>query len=335
MHQRITTALLLLSSFFLGCFLSFYVYAGFACTTSPLSVSGQGAEQLVEQRVQQRIQELEKEYKEKERALLGKLALAGQPSQDIEGDKDGECPSKEPLFPPEHFKKFLVDMATVSKEDFVQHLDPGVPLDPSQEGGDTVLLLYSNHRAKPDKMNKSNQHLSMPEAVENCAQLNLILADHGGSRHQCFAIMPQYESYHIQRWMRVDENGKYGPEHDLRMVSRGQTDNGMDRFRPPPNFKTRQHWTWLYENYFPNLDASLQELQPILDEVATKDKTVIVMVCNFGQSELLMNFVCSARQRGFADRLNNILVFTTDKETTDIAKALGLKTYFDERVSES
>jgi hypothetical protein len=46
-----------------------------------------------------------------------------------------------------------------------------------------------------------------------------------------------------------------------------------------------------------------------------------------GQSELLINFVCSARRRGFD--LGHILVFPSDEETKEIAEGLGLATYFD------
>ena len=53
------------------------------------------------------------------------------------------------------------------------------------------------------------------------------------------------------------------------------------------------------------------------------------MVCNFGQAELLMNFVCSAKSRGLD--VSNILVFTTDQETTDLVTALGLTAYYDQR----
>ena len=38
-----------------------------------------------------------------------------------------------------------------------------------------------------------------------------------------------------------------------------------------------------------------------------KGKTVIVMTCNRGQSELLMDFACSARARGLD--LQNVVVF--------------------------
>jgi hypothetical protein len=50
---------------------------------------------------------------------------------------------------------------------------------------------------------------------------------------------------------------------------------------------------------------------------------------NAGQSELLSNFVCAARSRGFD--IGNVLVFPTDEETNKLARGLGLATYFDEK----
>ena len=54
------------------------------------------------------------------------------------------------------------------------------------------------------------------------------------------------------------------------------------------------------------------------------------MLCNHGQSVLLINFVCSARARNID--LSNLLVFTTDLETTDLVTSLGLTAYYDQGV---
>lgn len=54
------------------------------------------------------------------------------------------------------------------------------------------------------------------------------------------------------------------------------------------------------------------------------------MFCNFGQAELLLNFVCNAHAKGLEETLANILVFVTDQETHDVAHALGLTVFFDE-----
>ena len=49
------------------------------------------------------------------------------------------------------------------------------------------------------------------------------------------------------------------------------------------------------------------------------------------QSELLMNFVCSAKARGID--ISAVLVFATDEETKELAEGLGLAVFFDRVVS--
>ena len=55
------------------------------------------------------------------------------------------------------------------------------------------------------------------------------------------------------------------------------------------------------------------------------------MTVNKGQSELLMNFICSARYRGLD--LQNVILFPTDQFSKDIADSLDLATFYHEEVS--
>jgi hypothetical protein len=238
------------------------------------------------------------------------------------------------LFPAEAVGRYAVAMARAPKQEFTDHFDMGVPLDRPNAGSEDILLLYSSVKSLPDAHlaefadPNTIPSLSIPAAVENCEYLNIVLTDFS-RRNQCLAIVPQYESYHIQKWMRVDGRGKLDIKAPLRMVSRGQQSNGLDRFAPPDlNRDTRKLWSML-QIYFESVDEIISELKPILSKIAIHN-TVIVMVCNFGQSELLINFVCSAKRRNLD--ISNIIVFTTDQETTDIATAMGLTAYFDKRV---
>lgn len=237
------------------------------------------------------------------------------------------------LFNADAVGRFAVAMSAVSKQEFTDTYDLGVPLDSPKSGSEDILLLYSSNRALPTDFREEDhsqiQHLELPNALENCEYLNVVLTDHSGSRKQCLAIVPQYESYHLQKWMRVDPKGKLNVNSPLQLVSRGRTSDGMENFQPPDlESETRKHWIVL-ERYFANLNAVLEEIKPILMQIAIQN-TVVVMVCNFGQSELLMNFVCAARSRGL--NLSNVIVFTTDEDTTELAKSLGISTYYDHRV---
>lgn len=82
--------------------------------------------------------------------------------------------------------------------------------------------------------------------------------------------------------------------------------------------------------YFESLDSTVSRLKPILSKIAVKN-TIVVMVCNFGQSALLVNFVCAAKAKGYD--ISNVLLFATDEETLKLGKGLGLATFYDEAVS--
>ena len=114
------------------------------------------------------------------------------------------------------------------------------------------------------------------------------------------------------------------------MVGRGMKKNGFNEFRSQVPKDMRQKWALLF-NYFATYDVVLAELKPLVEKVATPQKTVTVMVCNFGQSELLVNFACAAKSRGMGT--SSILVFATDEQTKAVAQNLGLTASYDERVS--
>jgi hypothetical protein len=233
---------------------------------------------------------------------------------------------------------YAVGMAAVNKTEFTNKFDLGVPLDLPTQGTQDILLLYSRAAAMPKKHRRALlqtgiQHISAEEAVENCDYLNLIYTYELGKRDQCVAIIPQYESHHIMKWMRMppsNEKGGLNKNLELRPVGRGMLSNGVDSFIPPHFQKhTKRHWGAL-KTYLDSVDDVLNDLRPIVNRIKVEN-TVIVMVCNHGQSELLLNFACSAHSRGLD--ISNIIVFGTDQETKELAESVGLAAYYDERVS--
>mmetsp|Transcript_28333 Transcript_28333/g.81951 ORF Transcript_28333/g.81951 Transcript_28333/m.81951 type:complete len:604 (+) Transcript_28333:171-1982(+) len=239
---------------------------------------------------------------------------------------------------PASMQRIADGIARTSKEEFVKLYDFGIPYDRPQADMADVLLLYQTERALPDKMkdeavwNRGDEipFLSAADATKNCQQMNVILTKLPDSNPQCTAVMANYQSYHIQRWMKLPESsGGLDSSLPLRLVSRGDAGNGRKSYKPPREEDIRATFDML-RTYLSNLDDVLTELKPIAEEVA-KDNTIIVMTCNFGQSELLMNFACSASARGFD--LSNVLVFATDTETKEIAEGLGLAVFYDEKNS--
>merc|ERR1712194_377865 len=91
----------------------------------------------------------------------------------------------------------------------------------------------------------------------------------------------------------------------------------------------------MLKTYFARLDDTLATLKPMASSCAGTDNTVIVMVCNTGQSDLLINFVCAAKARGFGDVVTEkVLVFATDEGVLKIAQGLGLRAFYDDKIFE-
>jgi hypothetical protein len=251
----------------------------------------------------------------------------------MQKEMDAHCGETESsLWPIDKVGHFISGMARTTKEAFTSQLDLGVPIDKFINGSSDVLLIYNNKKSLPKAIVAAGADkipdLSMQDAVENCDYLNVVLTHHTPGREQCIAIVPQYESYHVQKWMRINNKGALDKRQKLQKVNRGHQSNGREAFNPPTLQDTSKQWDML-RGYLDTINEVLDDLEPILNKIAVK-KTVIVMVCNFGQAELLMNFVCSAKARGFD--ISNILVFATDQETLDLAESIGLTAYFDKRV---
>ena len=134
------------------------------------------------------------------------------------------------------------------------------------------------------------------------------------ARFQCFmkgfALMGQYQSFHIQKFMRLPE--KVGEKLDqavpLRLVNRGAQASGRLSAKPPRKDQTLTYWSTL-KTYLDTLESVLEELKPIAEKVA-RQNTVIVMVCNHGQVRLL--------QCGCVKRLSFAARYADDQYLTHI-----------------
>ena len=249
---------------------------------------------------------------------------------------------------PKSTEKFANGMARIKKDDLVKYYDFGNPMDPGTgTGQEDALIIYQHQNSFPTS-DKSIKHsaqytdgnlplITDPKvATENCDAMNVIFSENPGNTRQCTVIIGNYESYHIQRWMKVDttKSTPIKPELPLKLVSRGYASRGKANFYAPPfdgKFSpVKRHWGML-TTFLQNVDSVLEDLKPILAKAADANNAVVILTCNMGQSALLMNFACSARRRGFD--LGNVMVFPTDVETKELAERLGLAVYYDEKVS--
>ena len=229
-----------------------------------------------------------------------------------------------------------VGMARIDKGEFVKKFDYGTPID---TGGE-VILMYNNVRGLPqngmaESVQSANKDglplLSVNDATEKCDYMTVTTVPYTRGYGQCLAIVQNYENWHTQKWLRLPHEPRTQIDSSLplRVVSRGRSEGGFNAFKVPVEKDIQQHWSML-KKYLDSVDDVMGELKPIAEKVAINN-TVIVMTCNFGQSELLINFVCNAKAKGFP--IDNILLFPTDEETQSLAEGLGLTTYYDKRVS--
>lgn len=196
---------------------------------------------------------------------------------------------------PTTMEKFATGIARVKKDDLDAFFNFGNPVEVGAGSGDEdAIIIYNDKKAMPSdktlahaaQYNTGEIPLMDPQtATANCDGMNVIFTGNPEHTAQCTAIIGNYESYHIQRWMRTD-GGKIDHNLPLAQVSRGFAPRGKANFYAPPydgkNSQVKRHWKMLL-TFLQNVDSVLEELAPILKKVA-RNNAVVVLTCNHGQS---------------------------------------------------
>ena len=249
--------------------------------------------------------------------------------------KEKKTTKSEKFFPPVSIRRMFTDFATVPQVDFLQKLDIGVPRDDTAEGAENVLLLYNSNQSLPTRSHKERMHYfdDAYEATENCQTVKVVLIDpykHNNRAKSplCLALVPQWSSPYIYKFMRLpqddgdqDGNGKLDAKLPLRYVSRTHEDSGYSHAAVPDLHRHTMPSLNVLSQYITEYPRVKKRLKTLLNK-ANSDKPLIVMTCNKGQSELLVNFVCSTKARNLES--NQIILFATDKETEKLCQDLGL-----------
>jgi hypothetical protein len=230
---------------------------------------------------------------------------------------------------PATMNKFIHSFGTVPRNDMDALLEIGVPMDPIKKGSgnEEALILYPTEKALPGHHTLLQMNAST--ATQNCMSVKMILQDVKPKKRQCLVIMPQWESNHVHKFMRLThrERDREDSKNPLRYVSLSHSEKGT--FNGVPDMKAHiQPFHKTLTEYLHHLDQVTSDLKPQLQKL--NSKTIIVLVCNFGQSELLHNFVCNARAKGID--LSSIFLFATDQKTYDLAQSLGIPAMHDEKI---
>ncbi|KAG7367502.1 nucleotide-diphospho-sugar transferase [Nitzschia inconspicua] len=240
---------------------------------------------------------------------------------------------------PNKISKLVYDFATIPRDSFNELIDVGVPYDDTVPGSEDVLLLYTNPKSLPNGTGLSDDKISMDpqKAMENCHTVKVLL--HAPSNRQqkysqCIAIVPQWESFIVHKFMRVKSLGSPADlSEPFTYVPRSQKEEGSFEGIPKMKIHTQPSYKGLVE-YLQNYDRILEELKPLFQGAMNvkKDKSriIVVLTCNKGQSELFRNFVCNARAKGL--NLSHVVMFATDLDTHKLSQELGISSYYDESI---
>ncbi len=243
-------------------------------------------------------------------------------------------------FPPT-LSNMFVDFATVDRLELSNLLDIGVPMDDTKTGAEDALLLYTSSRSKPSypktRAQTQTSKYTATQAVENCRTVKVILMEptQKHSVPECLAILPQWESYYVHKFMRLPPGkGPINPKAPLRYVSRSHDVKGTFSAVPDYRLHTEPSYETLVD-YLQHLDEVLNELKPLLElllKVSSnpKSKTIIVQVCNYGQVELFANYICNAKSKGLD--FSHIFLFATDLKTYELCQAYGIPAYYNEAI---
>ena len=220
-------------------------------------------------------------------------------SQQFGDTSTRSVPPFEQVFPQRTVGDLVSGVGFVDREAFATRFDMGVPLDESKTGNEKVILLYSHAQALPslDSDNRTfHYQTEIDEATKNCENLHVVLT-HTNRKRQCVALMGQYESFHIQKFMRLPPDGasekRLDMKYPLRLVNRGAQTNGRKSQKIPTSEQTQQHWEFLVQ-YIQLLDRVLGNLRPVAEKVASHNdnNAVIVMVCNCAYLFLMLWMWC-------------------------------------------
>lgn len=150
--------------------------------------------------------------KKVERALDGR----GNPSSSFlsKGNENGATSRRFPT----SMSHFASGLVRVNRKQMFDAYDFGVPMDSNAESQD-ILMLYDSKHALPSgealaRAAQSGGDIPLTDAqtaTSNCDNLNVIFVKNPGGMRQCLAIVGgQYQSYHVQKWMRLVGHGAHG-----------------------------------------------------------------------------------------------------------------------------
>jgi Nucleotide-diphospho-sugar transferase len=216
----------------------------------------------------------------------------------------------------------------VPTRQFFQTFDTGTPWDET----DDVWIVFPNSAAATTE--EFHQHPQQPALLidhirSSCDIVKVVLTREIPNIQTCIAISKQQrnEAYHVFKFTK-------GPaKNGSTWKSVGRYSGTKAALQHPPKPVTVRENMDLLTQYWKLHQQALKELKPMADKLVlagSRDERVyiVVLVCNAGHAELLLNFYCAATRIGVDVARGNFLLFATDSETKALGDSLAIPTFY-------
>ena len=265
---------------------------------------------------------------------IGSSSSSSSSSSTVNTHSSVESNGKSPQFKDKDNKWNWRGWSKIDHTEFMSTYDLGMPKINTNIKNQEALILYHSSSSSTMTDSPDGSLVPLSDALAPCNQVDIIPSALKETDH-CVVVLEHYQGYHVQRLVRAEvlQEGNDGKDQkwskldsskELIHVGRGW-EKGGDNFKPTKISKAKEYWKQL-GLFFENIDDLESRLKEILKRIA-RDNTVIVMVCNNGVLDLMMNFVCSARARNLD--ISSLIVFATDEETRTALTTLGVEVFDD------
>ncbi|KAK1739799.1 nucleotide-diphospho-sugar transferase [Skeletonema marinoi] len=190
----------------------------------------------------------------------------------------------------------------------------------SNNPADATAASHQNHGSK--EHNYSPDHsITLPMRI---VIIECVFTDIPGGMRQCFALIGgQYQSYHVQRWMRRADNRRVEQGGTAEIVIEGHTGGGREEFPAPRGREVSEHQEVLKRDKV-KVDVCVEDNE---FEAGSRND---LQSWSVGATDEFRMLLSGERVR-FVKRVT----FPTDVETKELAEGLGLTTFYEEKLMAS
>jgi hypothetical protein len=274
-----------------------------------------------------------------------------EPKEEKEEEEETLLPLEETvvnstLFP-SSMTWLFTGLSSIQRTEFAPEFPLGTIVHANNNGpkeNQKVLVLHNSWN-RPRSSKNAAQDISfeytLKDSLANCSTVTTVYNSlTWQNQKSCTAIVADRESLDVLQWVRPRDNATVlprGGRYDKFQGDYAYSSATPDKFANQSILELKE--------YLAILDDALWQLKPIAEKVANAGispkgkgnsvtkRTIVVLSCNYGHADLLVNYACAASKVG-AD-ISKFLVFATDGETFDLANALGFAAFYDEALFRS